>query len=88
MIRKNFAFELPIAMKCRSNTVKADGSPIRFVKLLLPVIGISICYTYHVNHCMMTTDFPELRKYAIVLTVHLRSRTMLVADVKGFGEGS
>lgn len=58
---------LQIISSIKSNAAGEDGIPIRFIKLILPLIIDHL--THITNYCLMTSTFPDCWKLASVIPV-------------------
>ena len=66
--------------KISSNAVGVDGIPIKFIKMLLPVISPVLCYVF--NYMIMSSTFPSLWKVGHVIPVAKVNAPTTVKDFR------
>lgn len=64
----------------KSNSAGEDGVPIRFIKLILPLIVSHL--THLINFCIMSSTFPQSWKIAKVIPIAKKPNATAVSDFR------
>ena len=71
---------LKSVIRISSDAVGVDGIPIKFIKMLLPVLSTFLCHVF--NHMIMTSTFPSCWKVGHVIPVAKISIPKSVKDYR------